>query len=113
MTPQDGKGRVLPLTAEAQEALQEIRKAFVDKFGREPGPNDPILFDPDEDEPTPLSATKLEAATIKAMHASGFPPEHIYAYKKTGMLLTPANYDQWSEEDLAEYQGALQEYYQT
>jgi hypothetical protein len=41
--------------------LQEQRKAFIDKFGREPGPSDPVFFDPTSDIPTPLTENKLES----------------------------------------------------
>jgi hypothetical protein len=40
--------------------LQEQRRAFMEKFGREPGPSDPVFFDPDFDVPTPLTEAKLE-----------------------------------------------------
>lgn len=41
--------------------LQEQRRAFVDKFGREPGPSDPVFFDPSFDTPVPLTEDRLES----------------------------------------------------
>ncbi len=40
--------------------LKEQRRAFIEKFGREPGPTDPVFFDPECDNPTPLSPKRLE-----------------------------------------------------
>jgi len=40
--------------------LQEQRRAFIEKFGREPGPSDPVFFDPSCDTPTPLTERRLE-----------------------------------------------------
>jgi hypothetical protein len=37
-----------------QEAFEANLQAFREKFGRDPGPDDPVFFDPDADEPTPL-----------------------------------------------------------
>ena len=41
--------------------LQEQRRAFIEKFGREPGPSDPVFFDPYTDTPTPLTEQRLES----------------------------------------------------
>jgi hypothetical protein len=45
---------VFAMTPRVHEALLEQGKAFIDKFGREPGPEDPVFFDPDKDVPTPI-----------------------------------------------------------
>jgi hypothetical protein len=36
------------MASRVHEALLEQRKAFIDKFGREPGSDDPVFFDPDK-----------------------------------------------------------------
>jgi hypothetical protein len=36
------------MTPRVHAALMEQRQAFIDKFGREPGPGDPVFFDPDK-----------------------------------------------------------------
>jgi hypothetical protein len=41
------------MTPRVYDALVEQRKAFIEKFGRESGP-DPFFFDPDKDVPTPI-----------------------------------------------------------
>ncbi|MFI2747265.1 hypothetical protein ACH5BA_13310 [Kitasatospora sp. NPDC018623] len=40
-----------------QDAVQRQLARFREKFGREPGPDDPLFFDPDADEPRPRSAS--------------------------------------------------------
>jgi hypothetical protein len=54
--------RRIDLSPEAVEALEEQRRRFVEKFGREPGPHDPVFFNPDADEPEPLSDEQMRDA---------------------------------------------------
>ena len=56
---------------ESYEAIVRQRKLFIEKFGREPGPKDPIFFDPDCDVPTPLSEAKLKRGLIEAARKAG------------------------------------------
>src|SRR5262245_34274944 len=49
------------------EVLAEQRKLFRAKFGRDCGPDDPVFFDPDKDEPTPWAEGKVRAETLEAM----------------------------------------------
>ena len=48
---------------EEENNLKLIKQhaAFVKKFGREPGPTDPVFFDPHCDIPTPLSDNSMES----------------------------------------------------
>jgi hypothetical protein len=39
------------MTPEVYAALKEQREAFRKKFGRDPGPGDPVIFDPLADKP--------------------------------------------------------------
>ncbi len=73
---------VVPMTPRIREALLEQRKAFIDKFGREPGPDDPVLFDPDKDVPTPIDPDRLDADLEKALRESGIDPERADAIRK-------------------------------
>lgn len=43
-----------------QTILEKQRVDFIDKFGREPGPSDPVFFDPTSSIPKSLSKDKLE-----------------------------------------------------
>jgi hypothetical protein len=73
---------VVPMTPLVYEALLEQRKAFIDKFGREPGPNDPVFFDPDKDVPTRIDPARFDADLEKAIRDSGIDPEKAEAFRK-------------------------------
>jgi hypothetical protein len=70
------------MTPRVHAALLEQRKAFIEKFGREPGPGDPVFFDPDKDVPTPIGADRLEADLEKALRDSGIDPEKAEVFRK-------------------------------
>ena len=65
--------REVKLTPELRGILAEARARFVAKFGREPGPGDPVFFDPDKEVPTPLDPVKLRADLARAMQRAGVP----------------------------------------
>ena len=106
--PHRRRGRLHP---EAQNALDEQRRAFIEKFGREPGPGDPILFDPDADTPTPMDPDRVFAGTIMAMIKTGTRHELIYGFIRTGgMIFTAETAHLWAAEDLALWDKAIEEY---
>jgi hypothetical protein len=72
---------VVPMTPRVHAALLEQRKAFIEKFGREPGPGDPVFFDPDKDVPTPIGAERMSADLEKALRDSGIDPEKAEAFR--------------------------------
>lgn len=103
------RGRKVKLTERTKEVLESQIAAFREKFGREPEDGEPIFFDPDEDQPLPLSAHKVKAQILEAMRKANTPPEIAYAYKRTGLLLTkgsraPAKVRQ-------EWDAAIKEYF--
>jgi len=65
------KSTSFPVNKQMADALQKQLERFRRKFGREPGPNDPIFFDPDADEPRPADNMKLKAAMLEAAHQAG------------------------------------------
>jgi hypothetical protein len=73
---------VIPITPLIHEALLEQRKAFIAKFGREPGPDDPIFFDPDQDVPMPIETQRLNADLEAAIRDAGFDPAKAEAIRK-------------------------------
>jgi hypothetical protein len=70
------------MTPRVYEALPKQRKAFIDKFGREPGPDDPVCFDPDKDVPTPIVSDLMNADLEKALRDSGIDHEKAEAFRK-------------------------------
>lgn len=98
-------------TNSERNILEKQVAAFEKKFGRRPGPNDPVFFDPDADEPSPLSAKKVDKHIIAAMQTAGTPPEIVYAYKKTGMLLLDKLKPTYPATAVAEWDAAVDEYF--
>src|SRR5690242_7321463 len=61
--------RIVHLVPEQVEILEAQRVAFREKFGRDRGPNDPIFFDANADEPRelpPMDPMKIEAIALQA-----------------------------------------------
>jgi hypothetical protein len=104
------KSRVVKMGDELRQALEQQRDRFRQKFGRDPGPNDPVFFDPDADEPRPLDPAKVEAQIIAAMQAAGIDPAKIHAYKRTGLIVTAENAKSLSAQELEGWRLAVEEY---
>ena len=103
---EDDEGNVyksVPMSSDVSEILDEQRQKFLDKYGREPGPNDPVFFDVPPQE-------HVEHEMVQAMKAAGFNQAFIYAFEKTGLLVTEQNQHMLSDQDLAEWQDAIEEY---
>lgn len=105
---QDEKGNIYKQVSMSQE-LDEVflgqRQAFMEKHGREPGPDDYIFF-----EAPPLE--HVEHETVNAMKRAKINPALIYAYEKTGRLVTEENKKLIPDEDLEEWEAAIDEYYE-
>jgi len=103
----DDGSRSISMTPELEEAFKEQEKRFVEKFGREPGPEDPIFFDPDADTPQPYPEEKFTKTIVEAMRKAGVDERLINAYKKTGLIVTQDNLDLMTPEELEEFEEAL------
>lgn len=103
-----GEGRRIQLSPEMVTALQTQREAFVQKFGREPEPDDPLFFDPNADEPTPLSGGPTAQDTVRAFQDAGVPLSFAYAYLKLGYLVTEHNRHLFSFEELDAFTEAVE-----
>jgi len=53
---------------------------------------------------------KVRAATIEAMRAAGIRPALIYAYERTGLIVTRENRTLMSAADLDEWEDAIAEF---
>jgi hypothetical protein len=85
------------------EILQAQRQKFIDRHGREPGPKDRVFFDMPHPE-------HLEHMMVEDMKAAGIDPAFIYAFEKTGRLVTEQNRHLLPESALDEWQAAVEEY---
>jgi len=105
------KSRNVPLSPEALKAIERQLEAFRRKFGRDPNDNDPIFFDPDADDPVPLSDEKYERMMIEAMAEVGISQAMIFAFKRTGRIVTERNKHLLTPEELREWDDAVEEYH--
>jgi hypothetical protein len=105
------KRKAATVPARVQDALSAQLDAFRKKFGRDPRPGEPIIFDPDADVPTSMSPVKFQADMLEAMRKAGTPPAFIYAYRKCGFLLTESSKDHAPPDQLQEWNDAIDEYY--
>ncbi len=86
-TDYDDGSRSIGMTPELEEAFKEQRKQFIEKFDREPGPEDPLFFDPDADTPQPYPEEKFTETIVESMREAGVDERLINAYKKQVLLL--------------------------
>jgi len=97
------------MSASVHQAMLDRKQHFIEKFGREPGPEDPVFFDPDSDKPQEISEEQIDSMMNEALSAAGVDPAVVYAYNKTGLLVSEENLHLMSEEDLAEWNQAVEE----
>jgi hypothetical protein len=93
----------IPMSDELAEALEEQKRKFVEKYDREPGPGDNLFFDM-----PPLE--HVEHFMVEGMKQAGLDPAIIYAFEKTGLIVTEANEHLISDKDRAEWEAAVLEY---
>jgi hypothetical protein len=58
------EGKAMRLGQGGLAAMEAQLRRFEEKFGRPPGPEDPVFFDPDAEEPQPFSLPGLETQTV-------------------------------------------------
>jgi hypothetical protein len=99
---------------EIEQTLEELFYRFREKFGRDPGLDDPIFFDPYADQPLPLGQKELNEMWERmadAMVCQGeITPETAYAMKKTGLLVTEETIGLLRDAELHKWTAALEEY---
>ena len=104
--------RSVPMDRETEDLLEQQRAAFVAKFGREPGPRDPVFFDPNSNVPKPLPDNAIDdvlAVLTKAAAEIGVDPVLIYAMRKTGRIVTTDNERLIPKSELESWERAVAE----
>lgn len=102
----DEDGNILksvPISEELAGVIEEQKRRFVEKYGREPGEGDSLFFDM-----PPLE--HVEHFMVEGMKQAGLDPAIIYAFETTGLLVTEANEHLISDKDRAEWEAAILEY---
>lgn len=83
-TPDGEIRREIPLNSEAQELIQMQLQHFRETFGREAEPHDRIFWEEPE---------HVEHRIAQTMREAGIHPRFIYAFEKTGRLVSEENVD--------------------
>ncbi len=96
-------GRSLPVSEELREIIDDQQERFVEEFGRKPSAADRLFFDA-----PPLE--HVEHHMVEAMKKAQLDPALIYAFEKTGLLVSEANQHLISDLDLAKWNDAIKEY---
>lgn len=94
-------------------ALHHQLERFREKFGREPGPEDPIFFDPDAEDPTPLPASSLSVELDRLVanaNEIGVPPALIKAFRDLGYLVTEENRHLFSAAEIEAWRETVEKY---
>lgn len=102
--------RRVRMSKQMREILEEQKQRFRQKFGRDPRPEDPVIWDEDADEPTPASVEDIHQGILSALIAAGSPPEFVYAFDKTGRLVTESNMHLLTPEEYQEWVDAVEEF---
>lgn len=100
----------IEIPAELAPILRGQRGRFRAKFGRAPGPNDPIFFDPNDDEPRPLNIHAAFEKLVIIAGEVGVAAQLIYAMNKTGRIVTEGNKQFLTPSELEEWNDAVAEY---
>ena len=103
----------VPLNRETAEIIGEQKTLFREQFGREPGPDDPLFFEPRVAVPQFLSDESTDEvwkSLLQAAGDSGIDPAIVYAMNKTGRIVTETNLKFLTDSELGEWNDAVAEY---
>jgi hypothetical protein len=70
-----------------------------------------VFFDPEADTPQPFPRQTYHDGMLKMLRAMGAAPEIIYAFEKTGRIVTAENMPSLTDAELAEWEHAVDEYH--
>jgi hypothetical protein len=102
--------RRVRMSKQMREILEEQKQRFRQKFGRDPRPEDPIIWDEDAAEPTPASEEDIHQEILAALIKADIPPEFIYAFDRTGRLVSESNVHLLTPEEYQEWVDAVEEF---
>ncbi|MGC0422235.1 hypothetical protein [Embleya sp. AB8] len=91
-------------------ALEGQLVAFREKFGREPGPGDPVFFDPDADQPTGLTKAYFDDMMLDMAERAiemGIDPAFFHASREVGYVVTAENRSAFTTAEVLAFDRAL------
>lgn len=98
-----------PQASEMADVFAALQRDFVERFGRDPGPNDPLLLDPDASVPTPLSADAFDAMLNRLAAGVDDPVirAKVLASRDVGYILTEDTLHLFSAYEIDLWEAAL------
>lgn len=107
----DGDTEIIEVPGELAEMLDAQIALFEEKFGRPPGPDDPLFFDPNADTPQHIDAEQsveeYTQAVMQAMAEAGLDPAIVHAFGELGYIVTEQNEHMFSLAELDEWEAAV------
>ena len=104
----DGR-TVVSIPPEVVEELRRQEDRFREKFGRDPGPHDPVFFDPDADEPSPLPDGFWEETAQRFSDQASDPMLRALALasRDLGYMVTEMNMHLFSAHEVEAFEDAV------
>ncbi len=104
----DGR-TAISVPPEVVEELRRQQDQFREKFGRDPGPDDPVFFDPDADEPRPLPDGFWDEAMEEFADEADDPMLLAFALasRDVGYLVTEMNMHLFSAHEVEAFEDAV------
>lgn len=104
----------VPLPRVLRDMRAQQKEMFEAKFGRPPGPSDPLFFDPSAQLPTPLwmSEERYVAELLELIEALGqLTPAREHAIRQCGFVASTYSWRYLTEDKKRDWKAALLEYY--
>jgi hypothetical protein len=96
--------------ADLRAALDGQKERFREQFGREIGPDDPVFWDPDADQPTPMTESRIAQMRhewAESVARAGMDPAPVLAMRDLGYIVTEENQHLLSLAEVDEYDQAV------
>lgn len=98
---------VMHLDDEGMDLIKDQLALFVETFGREPEPGEPVFFDPDFDTPTPISIDKDNREFRAMIREAGVDEAYADVYEELGYLVTEMNIHTFNLAEIDAFSEAL------
>lgn len=100
-----------PQHQQLREMMEGQARCFREKFGRDPGLEDPIFFDPEADEPRPRDLDsvirEMTEGLRQAGRETGVDPALVEAWCELGYVVTEENRHLFSAGDIAAWEAVV------
>lgn len=106
------RGKTIHLSPTGAQLMRLRKQLFRVVFGREPGPGDPVFWDPAREHEGAFPLDDEDSQRRRAIHAGAaqIRPEMAYAWALLGFAPMQSTADLYTENDLDEWQEAVDDY---